>query len=483
MKVAVARDAMASLGMSTAFLSLLSAGTALSQTNIGSAVQIEHDVSGTFAGQTRALATGDGVVSNEIIKTASASSARLQFLDQTNLTIGPSSSVVLNHLLYNPDGSARGGTIEMGIGAARFVGSDTQSDEAYKIRTPHAIVAVRGTAFDLVVETRRTIVTLRQGAIDVCLVHQPQLCVSVTAPGSVVVVTATEIRGPTPSTPSPTQFADNCLSPTDRRLSLCAAETLSTSISPVAVAGPIAVPGSGFYAGVNLGYGTGKLNSAVAVSAFTQTLPFPFIFPGGDSSANRRLGGTVGGIELGYNFRPATGLLAGIESDFQASGQKGSAFSQFSGITPGPVPACITAQTCTYTNTTDITAKLSWFGTARGRAGAEMNGLWFYATGGLAYGQVSVSGTNAFTVSATGFPTSAAYAAPINYSVMKVGWVAGGGIESRLGLSQWTWKVEYLHIDLGSIGAYSFGSVPTGTTDIKITNDIARVGLSYPLSH
>jgi hypothetical protein len=480
MRVAVARDARASLGISAAFLSLLSTGTAFAQTKIGSAVQIERDVSGTFAGQTNAITSGDGVVSNEIIKTASASSARLQFLDQSNLSIGPTSSVVLSRFVYNPDGSARGGTIEMSTGAARWVGSDTHLDDAYKIRTPHAVIGVRGTAFDLVVEARRTIVTLRQGAIVVCLVHQPQRCVSVTAPGSIVVITATEIRGPTPSAPSPAQFADLCLSPTDRRLSQCATETSRTSINPVAATAPIVAPGSGFYAGATLGYGAGKLDSAFTVAPFTQLSPFGFIFPGGASSAAGRPSGAVGGIELGYYWRPTPGWLAGIETDIQAAGQKSSARAQFFGTTSG---AACTALVCTYTNTTDITAKLSWFGTVRARAGAELNGLLLYATGGLAYGQVSVSGTNTFTVSATAIPTPVVYTTPINYSVTRVGLAAGAGIAGHLGPSQWIWKVEYLHIDLGTIGAYSFGSVPTVTAATRITNDIARVGLDYPLPH
>ena len=430
MNVAVARDRRASLGISAALLSLLSSGTALAQTNIGSAVLVEREVSGTFAGQTRSLAIGDGVVSNETIKTASASSARLQFLDQTNLTIGPTSSVALDHFVYNPSGSAVGGTVEMAIGAARWVGSGTQSDEAYKVKTPHAVIGVRGTVFDLVVEIRRTIVTLRQGTIVVCLVHQPQRCVSVTVPGSVVVVTATEISGPTPRAPSPTQFADNCLSPTDRRLSLCATEALSASINPVAAMSPIDAPSSGFYAGGNLGYGTGNLNSAVAVAPFTQTNPFGFIFPGGNGSATGRPGGIVGGIELGYNWWPTPGWLAGIETDIQWTGQRSSALGQFSGTTSDITGAC-TAPTCTYTNTTDITARLSWFGTARARAGAEVNGLLLYATGGLAYGHVSVSGTNTFNVSIVGGSTSVVYTTPINYSATRVGWAAGPFVTPR----------------------------------------------------
>ena len=45
---------------------------AFAQSGIGSATTIERDVSGTVSGRTRALATGDGVFSNENIRTANA---------------------------------------------------------------------------------------------------------------------------------------------------------------------------------------------------------------------------------------------------------------------------------------------------------------------------------------------------------------------------------------------------------------------------
>jgi hypothetical protein len=479
MKIAVARDSGTSLCISTAFLSLLSTGTALAQSSIGSAVLIERDVSGSFAGRTRTLAMGDGVQSNENIKTASASSAELRFLDQTNLTIGPTSSVVLDRFVYNPDGSARAGTLNMAIGAARWVGSQTQSDEAYKVQTPHAVIGVRGTVFDLVVETRRTIVTLREGAIVVCLIHDPRRCVSMTERGSVVVVTATEIHGPTPNAPSPSEFADSCLTPQAHRLSSCATEALATSLNPVASAAVTGItrngdPWSGFYVGANLGYGTGNLGSSAAVEPFTLSF---FGFPGGGSSTNVRPNGIAGGVQLGYNWRLASSWLAGVETDIQASGQKDSGLSEFFGT-----PTFCTALTCTFTNTRDVTARLSWFGTTRGRAGMELNGLWLYATGGLAYGQVSVSGTDSFTV--TGIGLSAPAPTPFSFSVTKVGWVAGAGVEGRLGIGQWKWRVEYLHIDLGSIGTGSFGSVPVVNIDNgRFTDEIARIGFNFPLSN
>lgn len=486
MKRHVTRDVKASLCISTALISIFGTGTAVAQTNIGSAVQVERNVSGTFGGRTRSLAPNDGVVSNENIKTDNASNAQLRFLDQTTLTIGPTSSVILDRFVYNPDRTARDGTVQMSIGAARWIGGSTPSD-AYKVQTPHAVIGVRGTVFDLLVESYRTIVVLREGTIIVCLVRERQRCVTVSAPDSVVVVTFANIRGPTPIAPSESQFADSCLSAVDRRLSFCATQAFAESLNTIATGTP-AQKGDrwlGFYVGANLGYSWGNLDNSASVDPFAYA-PFSFVFPGGSSSATAGVNGVIGGVQLGYNWRIAPRWLAGLEADIQASGQKGSALGVFSGFTTNTPPFGCTDPICAYTNTTDITAKLSWFGTVRARAGVERNGTWFYGTGGFAYGRITVSGTNTFTVTdaVAAPPTTVVFSTPFSYSKTKLGWVAGVGAEGRLGVGKLTWKIEYLHIDLGSIGGGSFGSIPLVTVNsTKFTDEIVRVGINYPLSN
>jgi outer membrane immunogenic protein len=137
-------------------------------------------------------------------------------------------------------------------------------------------------------------------------------------------------------------------------------------------------------------------------------------------------------------------------------------------------------------STHDVTARLNWFGTFRGRAGFESNGVWIYGTAGLAYGQVSVSGTNALLLFDNNFgfapPTlMGSFVTPFNYSQLKGGWTAGLGIEGLIGNGPWRWKVEYLHIDLGSINGGIFGaffpSVQANTT--RFTDEILRVGFNY----
>jgi outer membrane immunogenic protein len=243
-------------------------------------------------------------------------------------------------------------------------------------------------------------------------------------------------------------------------------------------------PWTGFYLGGNLGYSWGNADTTTSVAPFTQD-PFPFVFPGGISSTSTKPSGVIGGGQIGYNWRLAPQWIGGIEADFQGSGQRDSSRGLFSGIAIGTTAnqVCNSSQTCNYTNTTDMTARLSMFGTIRGRVGTLFNNLLLYGTGGLAYGKLSVSGTNTFNVicsTCLAGVTTVTYSTPFSYSMTKAGWTLGAGIEGLLGVRNWTWKVEYLHIDLGSIGSGSFGTTPSVTLGTgKFTDEIVRVGLNY----
>ena len=117
----------------------------------------------------------------------------------------------------------------------------------------------------------------------------------------------------------------------------------------------------------------------------------------------------------------------------------------------------------------------------RGRAGFLVTPtIMLYGTGGLAYGKVSLTDNITATVGTFNGATLTA-ATSIGSSKTKVGWTAGAGVEGVLfNWNNWTWKIEYLYIDLGSlrgsgvdplIGAYSY--------DAKFTDNIVRVGLNY----
>jgi outer membrane immunogenic protein len=146
--------------------------------------------------------------------------------------------------------------------------------------------------------------------------------------------------------------------------------------------------------------------------------------------------------------------VLGIETDFQGSGQSDSA----------TLAAVATDEGLTTLTQTD---KERWFGTTRGRLGfAPEGGNWLlYGTGGVAYGDVR----SAFTL------TDALGTDTISNTATRVGWTGGGGVEYMF-LPRWSFKVEYLYMDLGTA---SF-SLPLGEVQhIRFRDNIARIGIDY----
>ena len=141
-------------------------------------------------------------------------------------------------------------------------------------------------------------------------------------------------------------------------------------------------------------------------------------------------GGVFGGT-LGYNWQQGQAVF-GLETDIQWSGIDGT-------TVVGVVP---------------VTAGSDWFGTVRGRLGFAADRALFYVTGGLAYGNVNLSAPTFASVSTT-----------------NTGWTLGGGVEFAL-QGPWTAKVEYLHVNLGSVSSATIAS-----TDVDV--DVVRAGLNY----
>ncbi len=267
---------------------------------------------------------------------------------------------------------------------------------------------------------------------------------------------------------------------------------------PVKAPPPVPAPvysWTGWYVGGNVGYSWGKSNNTWNVFApnlGTPTCGLSLCVTGNDSN---HLNGAIGGIEIGYNWQVAN-YLFGVETDIQLSGQKGS--QTFNGST-GPIPLTTVAAV---PMTAAYTEKLPWFGTLRGRIGVVSDRALFYATGGLAYGAVKMNGSA--TISGTNTPgppptCSATSICPLaNWSndATSVGFTVGGGVEGVLAYN-WTWKIEYLHIDLGNVTT-TFATSPvcfggpvlggficspagagTGTINSRVTDEIIRVGLNY----
>jgi hypothetical protein len=177
------------------------------QTRIGGATVVERDVRGTLGGRTTEIGVGDAVYRDQLIATAQLSLAKLTFVDQTDVSIGPASTVKLDRFVYG--GGGDGTVFNATRGAFRFV-SGTSASHTYQVRTPQAIVGVRGTNFGVRVERAKTTVVLNEGAIYVCLRSRPRQCVDVTQPRTYVTVTTTGVQGPFPVTQAAWTFDQVC---------------------------------------------------------------------------------------------------------------------------------------------------------------------------------------------------------------------------------------------------------------------------------
>ncbi len=178
---------------------------------------------------------------------------------------------------------------------------------------------------------------------------------------------------------------------------------------------------SGFYVGLNVGYGNGTSDWTLPTASFSPS-------------------GMTYGATLGYNWQ-AGALVYGIETDYNASTVNGSA-------------TCAVVLTCETSNT--------WFATFRGRLGYAFDRFLPYLTAGGAYGNIK----------ATLNPLA------LNASENKFGYAFGAGLEYAF-LGNWTAKIEYLYVDLGSFDA-SF--VPLVVNNVSFKENVIRLGINYKFS-
>lgn len=455
------------VGLALFLLMLSGTHAALAQRSVGSAIVIERDVSAALAGRIRRLSAGNGIFLNDNVRTANASAAQLQFLDQTRLRIGPAASVVLDRFVFNPDGTAREGTVEVTTGAVRWIGGLSRP-ETQKVRTPHAVISARGTVFDVLAESRRTIVTLREGVIDACPIRAPQNCVTLDVPGETVIVTPTTVEGPFPATTSPTRFADLCLGPTDR-----------SSCRPMTIAelGPKPL-WAGFYVGVHGGYAS----TDWSVDATGSDSVLDLIPDGIPASFHFSDDGFIGGLQAGYSwvFGPgglqsswdqpdvSTAVLFGLEADISVLGADADEYFTRGCVCPVPLDREVGTRT---------DPDLDFLSTFRARAGLVLGNFLIYGTGGLAIGQIDLDATVEVDPDDLTFKSGR--------SVTKAGYVFGGGIEHAF-TDRLSIRAEYLHYDLGTQDTWLIeqpggGEAPNDFVRFKydLSGDIVRAGINY----
>lgn len=205
---------------------------------------------------------------------------------------------------------------------------------------------------------------------------------------------------------------------------------------------------TGFYAGVNAGYGWGDLETDEDNAVFDNGTDFNL-----DAD-----GGLVGG-QIGYNWQ-MDNFVWGVETDLQYADLSTENDYQFFDLDNDGTDDEI-----------GVDAELNWFGTTRLRAGVAMDRFMIYATGGLAYGDADVGyAVNGDVVDAGDNET-------------RVGYAAGAGVEGAI-TNNVTAKLEYLYTDLGSEDVnYAYTGTGGATSNISSETDFTahtvRVGLNY----
>ncbi len=183
---------------------------------------------------------------------------------------------------------------------------------------------------------------------------------------------------------------------------------------------------------------------------------------------------TFGG-GVGYNFQIGS-FVAGVEADYQYARlrARNSYFDQQDVGGWGLLTA---------TTQGSVRRTLDSFGTARGRIGFLVTPQFLaYGTGGLAFGDVSLSGSARADL--TYAPTGAVLGTIGPYGFKKsdfnLGWTAGGGVEYAVS-PKWSVKAEALYVSLDRQTAYvateEFGNVRVSTRDREFV--VGRVGVNY----
>ncbi|NNM71802.1 outer membrane protein [Enterovirga aerilata] len=230
---------------------------------------------------------------------------------------------------------------------------------------------------------------------------------------------------------------------------------------------------TGFYVGVNAGYGFDvgtNANNPYAVSpAGPATLSAPLggytgtVFPGGNGNRD----GFVGGGQIGYNYQIGN-FVVGLEADIQYA----DLVSNRSGTT------VLVPGVAGFFGATGNRQGVDWFGTVRGRVGYAWDRLLVFGTGGFAYGDGPDNCNSTFAAGRC-----------VGNNDIRTGWAAGGGVEYAF-TPNLTGKLEalYVNLDRNAASRYVGDFVAGGTATPVFVNGrgardeefvVVRAGLNY----
>ena len=464
------------------------------QERIGTAVRIVNQVTADKS----PIVTGDGVSQNQTIEVAPQSLGELKLKDNTILALAAGARLVLDKLVYDPaKSSGNSVAVSLAKGAFRFI-TGAAEKRSYKITTPSAVLAIRGTVFDIYIAPNGSEwLLLHEGSVEVC--NKQGRCRVIDNPCNVLRLSpdgaigrpgafSTRVNNQEVQFDEAFPFVDNppfandvvyhtrsqveqnqCSKPVEprgtQRADVSPPPQSYTPIStpaPVAAAPATIIDWTGFHVGIVVGR-SWENNQSIDVAC-----------PCDDSVFQRyalNQDGFVGGVQAGYDVRLGL-LILGVETDIS-----------YANLDQDTVQV---NNADVFIGDLDASQDLRWLGTLRGRAGLTFSNLLIFATAGLAGGDVD------YNYRLNGDDTEFKFNAKASHSGLALGWTAGGGAELALGSI--SLRAEYLYYDLGSeqLNAPITGTDPqTGDEfvtdgavrpDFETNGHVVRTGISLRLN-
>jgi hypothetical protein len=109
------------------------------------------------SGKKKPINIGDKLYQKDIIRTGTDSSVGIIFEDNTILSLGPNSEIVIDEYVFAPEKGMLSMITRMVKGTASYISGiiGRQSPESVKFQTPDATIGIRGTQFLVKVDGRR----------------------------------------------------------------------------------------------------------------------------------------------------------------------------------------------------------------------------------------------------------------------------------------------------------------------------------------
>jgi hypothetical protein len=124
------------------------ADTTAERADVGVVERVQQRAEAVYAGQTRRLASASSVFYQDLLRTGRAARLRATLADGSAITMGENAELAIDEFVYDPEGSTEI-TLNALKGALLFISDKLRGgdDRSVHVRTPVAILGVRGTEF------------------------------------------------------------------------------------------------------------------------------------------------------------------------------------------------------------------------------------------------------------------------------------------------------------------------------------------------